>query len=88
MINDKTKIKDIYNIACQFVQNVVQPGETFILKDLFTGVEWNRIPKGLRIKLGAMFYTYVCEEANDVLEYVDKTPQNQKIYRKKQIGIR
>ena len=37
----------------------VREGEIFLVKDLFKGYEWNRIPKGDRLMLGAMFLSYI-----------------------------
>jgi hypothetical protein len=37
----------------------VREGETFLVKDLFKGYEWNRIPKGRRLMLGTMFLSYI-----------------------------
>lgn len=57
--------------------------ENFRVKDLFRGVEWSRIPKGFRTKLGFLFFAYVTGEAKDKYEPNGKTLQNQQIYRKK-----
>lgn len=37
----------------------LKEGESFLLKDLFKGYLWNRIPKGDRLLLGSMFLSYV-----------------------------
>ena len=34
-------------------------GETFIVRDLFKGYEWNRISRGDRLLLGTLFLNYV-----------------------------
>jgi len=59
-------------------------GETFIVRDLFRGFEWNRISLGNRIKLGNMFLHYVeYGEGKGVIEKVEqKTPRNQQLYAK------
>ena len=59
----------------------VETGEEFIVKDLFRGFEWNRIPKSLRTKLGSMIL--VLSQGNNLsqnITAVRKTPQNQQIY--------
>lgn len=33
----------------------LQSGETFLLKDLFKGYEWNRLDRNIRLKLGILF---------------------------------
>ena len=37
----------------------VRKGEIFLVKDLFKGYEWNRIPKGDRLMRGSMFLSYI-----------------------------
>lgn len=83
MITKDTTLNELFESACFSADTVVQSGENFRVKDLFRGVEWNRIPKGLRTKLGSMFYAYVNGEAKNVFDPVGKTPQNQQIYTKK-----
>ena len=81
MITSTTTLKELYDSAVAAAGMLVTSGEKFIVKDLFTGVEWNRISKALRTKLGSMFLLYV----NGSTEFapVGKTPQNQQIYIKK-----
>ena len=83
MVTKDTALNELFIAACLAANTIVQPGENFRVKDLFRGVEWSRIPKGLRTKLGAMFFAYVNGEANSMFEPVGKTPQNQQIYTKK-----
>lgn len=80
MVSKDTSLIELYNMSCSTANTIVQVGESFRVKDLFRGVEWNRIPKGLRTKLGTMFFSYVNGEARDVFEPTGKTPQNQQIY--------
>ena len=37
-------------------------GETFIVRDLFKGYEWNRISRGDRLLIGTLFLNYVNRE--------------------------
>ena len=83
MITKDTTLKELFDIARLSADSVVQSGENFRVKDLFRGVEWSRIPKGFRTKLGGMFFAYVSGEAKDIFEPSGKTPQNQQIYLKK-----
>lgn len=82
MITKNTTLQALLDIAIQTLPDV-DSGETFIVKDLFRGFEWSRIPVGNRSKLGAMFFAYCNREGAQVLESFGKTPQNQQIYRKK-----
>ena len=83
MVTKDTTLNELFEAACISADTIVQSGENFMVKDLFRGVEWNRIPKGFRTKLGGMFFAYVSGEAKKSFEPVGKTPQNQQIYKKK-----
>ncbi|MFA7126910.1 MAG: single-stranded DNA-binding protein [Bacilli bacterium] len=37
----------------------LRAGESFLVKDLFKGYLWNRIPRGDRLLLGSLFLSYV-----------------------------
>lgn len=82
MITKDTTLNELFEAACFSADTIVQSGENFRVKDLFRGVEWNRIPKGFRTKLGSMFFAYINGEAKNSFEPVGKTPQNQQIYQK------
>lgn len=83
MITKDTTLDELLEAARQSANTIVQSGEKFRVKDLFRGVEWSRIPKGFRTKLGAMFFAYVTGEAKKEYAPVGKTPQNQQIYTKR-----
>ena len=83
MVTKDTTLNELFETACLSADTIVQSGENFRVKDLFRGVEWSRIPKGFRTKLGAMFFAYVNGEAKKEYAPVGKTPQNQQIYIKK-----
>ena len=55
-------------------------GEVFLLKDLFKGYEWNRIPFKDRLLLGTLFLNSVRELPSIVI--LQKTSSNQQKYRK------
>lgn len=44
----------------------VQSGETFIVKDLFQGIRWNRFPRNERLLLGTLFLNYIKAERTDI----------------------
>lgn len=58
-------------------------GEVFLIKDLFKGYEWNRIPRKNRLLLGTLFLNYVNSSNDDEIEAIDKTSSNQQKYRKR-----
>ena len=82
MVTKDTALNELFEAACLSADTIVQSGENFRVKDLFRGVEWSRIPKGFRTKLGGMFLAYVGSEAKDTYITVGKTLQNQQIYKK------
>lgn len=57
-------------------------GETFLVKDLFKGYEWNRIPRKTRLLLGSLFLNAVNTDKNLKIEVFEKTPSNQQKYKK------
>lgn len=81
-INANTSLNDLFNVAISTLPDL-QTGEIFIVKDLFRGFEWNRIPKGTRTKLGSMFFAYAKQNGLTLIECLGKTPQNQQQYKMK-----
>ena len=81
MITKTSTLPELYDHALISARDLCS-GEVFIVRDLFRGFEWNRIPKGLRIKLGSMFYAYAQGVASGEFAILDKTPQNQQKYRR------
>lgn len=57
--------------------------EVFLVKDLFKGYEWNRIPRKSRLLLGTLFLNQVNSSNNNEIEAIDKTTSNQQKYRKR-----
>ena len=64
------------------LQNV-RPGEEFLVRDLWKGYEWNRIPIADRLLIGRMFYDAVTQQDPCPVEILDKTTAKQQKYRKK-----
>lgn len=82
MITATTTVQDLLTLAVNKL-NDVPSGEVFIVRDLFCGVDWKRVPMGTRIKLGSMFLDYVTNPTNGIaVELLEKTPQNQQKYKK------
>lgn len=57
-------------------------GETFLVKDLFKGYMWNRIPRNTRLLLGTLFLNAVTNDRNLKIEVAEKTSSNQQKYKK------
>lgn len=54
---------------------------SFLLKDLFLGVQWKELSKDTRIQLGRLFLEYAKNNTN-LLEILDKNNSNQQLYKK------
>jgi hypothetical protein len=50
----------------------VEPGEIFLVRDLFKGYEWNRISRSDRLLLGVLFLNYI-NTTNDKATPIEKT---------------
>lgn len=82
MIDTNITAQALLDIAIAKLDEV-PAGETFIVRDLFCGVDWKRIPMGTRIQLGSMFFNQVVNNAGGIaVTPLDKTPQHQQRYKK------
>lgn len=59
----------------------VNPGEIFLVRDLFKGYEWNRISRSDRLLLGTLFLNYI-NTANNEETPIEKTSSGQQRYMK------
>ena len=58
----------------------LNPGEKFIVKDLFIGYIWNRCARSERLLLGTLFLNYVKQNLNKI-NLLDKTSSGQQQYK-------
>lgn len=58
----------------------VKNGEVFELKDLFDGVEWERLSKGDRIRFGKFFANAISERKIPEIKRVQKGANNHTRY--------
>lgn len=79
---DMFDVNDLLKQAVSETDNL-RVGETFLVKDLFKGYEWNRIPRKTRLLLGSVFLNAVNTDKNLNVEVFEKTPSNQQKYKKK-----
>lgn len=56
-------------------------GEVFLVKDLFKGYVWNRIPRKDRLLLGTLFLNQV-NKIDGNIKAIEKTSSNQQKYKK------
>ncbi|WP_270474932.1 single-stranded DNA-binding protein [Clostridium cochlearium] len=57
-------------------------GEMFLVKELFKGYIWNRIPRKDRLLLGTLFLNQVNKLNGKDIKATDKTSSNQQRYMK------
>lgn len=78
-------MNSINNLLSKTVDEIkkLKSGEKFLVRDLFKGYEWNRIPKKDRILLGTLFLNYAKETATTDIEVIEKSTSNQQKYMKK-----
>jgi hypothetical protein len=60
----------------------LEEGESFLVKDLFIGYEWNRIARGDRLLLGSLFFSYVSSHESCGVKAFEKGASGQQVYRK------
>lgn len=73
-------VNDLLIEAIKETENL-NAGEIFLVRELFVGYKWNRIPHRDRLLLGILFLNHV-NSANSDLQVIEKTPSNQQRYRK------
>ena len=76
-----TALGELLNKAASELVNLRQ-GERFLVKDLFTGYEWNRISYSDKQTLGRMFLSEYYKGALPV-DKLNKNGQSQQYYSKK-----
>ena len=85
---DIKEVNDMFDVNTALEQAILETknlnkDEVFLVKDLFKGYEWNRIPRKSRLLLGTLFLNNVNSSNNNELEAIDKTSSNQQKYRKR-----
>ncbi|HBD01230.1 MAG TPA: hypothetical protein DC053_20850 [Lachnoclostridium sp.] len=73
-------VNDLLGFAVKETENL-NDGEIFLLKDLFKGYEWNRIPRNERLLLGTLFLNYV-NTTKYPIKAIEKTSSGQQKYKK------
>jgi len=76
------ELKDLLNEALKQTKKL-NSGESFMVKELFRGIEWNRLDKGLRMNLGRAFLFEIEKKTSLKVEKLKKNAANQQIYIKK-----
>lgn len=63
----------------------LKDGEIFLVKDLFRGYIWKRIPRGDRLLLGILFLKHADQKTGEI-QIIEKTLQNSKDTRNWQLN--
>lgn len=72
-VNDMLE-KAVYEL--QFLKK----DEIFLVRDLFKGYEWKRIPRNDRLLLGTLFLNYI-NRIEERVKAIEKTSSNQQQYK-------
>jgi len=72
-------VNELLELAVKETENLID-GEVFLVKELFKGYEWNRVPRNDRLLLGTLFLNYV-NRADGVIQAIEKTTSGQQRYK-------
>lgn len=73
-------VNELLEEAIRETENLNE-GEVFLVKDLFKGYIWNRIPRKDRLLLGTLFLNRVSKMKGNI-KAIEKTSSNQQRYEK------
>ena len=77
---DMYNVNELLEFAIEETKNL-NNGEVFLVKELFKGYEWNRIPRKDRLLLGTLFLNYVNRKVGKIRP-IEKTTSGQQKYKK------
>ena len=72
-------VNELLEQAINETQHIAN-GEVFLVRDLFKGYVWNRIPHKNRLLLGTLFLNYV-NKLDSRIVAIEKTSSNQQQYK-------
>ena len=73
-------VNKLLDEAIQETDNLNE-GKVFLVKDLYKGYFWNRIPRRTRLLLGILFLNHI-QKTNGIIKAIEKTSSNQQRYQK------
>lgn len=76
-------VNDLLAAAISEIQQI-NTDEVFLVKDLFKGYEWNRIPRKSRLLLGTLFLNHINKKKSSIVP-IEKTSSGQQKYRKLEV---
>ena len=77
----KKNPNDLLERAKEEIKNL-DKGDTFVVKDLFKGYEWNKIARADRLRLGVLFLSWVQGDGKKLVKIEEKTHSGQQSYTK------
>ncbi len=75
-----SNINELLEVAIKETE-YLDEGEIFLVKNLFKGYVWNRIPRKDRLLLGTLFLNWV-NKTDGGIKAIEKTSSNQQQYKK------
>lgn len=72
-------VNELLELAIKETENL-NGDEVFLVKELFKGYEWNRIPRKDRLLLGTLFLNYINGNTGSI-QVIEKTTSGQQKYR-------
>lgn len=72
-------VNELLELALRETENL-NDGEVFLVKELFKGYEWNRIPRKDRLLLGTLFLNHVNRKPSR-MQPIEKTTSGQQRYK-------
>ena len=76
-------VNDLLSMAINETKKL-EPGEVFLVRDLFKGYQWNRISRSDRLLLGTLFLNFTNSNGVSVIP-IEKTSSGQQKYRIKSV---
>ena len=73
-------VNDLLEQAITETDYIIE-NEMFLVRELFKGYEWNRIPLKNRLLLGTLFKNFVNQKNKSIMA-IEKTSSNQQKYKK------
>ncbi len=75
-------MKDVNELLEEAIEEIgkLNKGEIFLVKELFKGYIWNRIPRSDRLLLGTLFLNQVNKMDGKAVKAIEKTSSNQQRY--------
>lgn len=77
-------MKDVNELLDEAIEETkkLHIGEVFLVKELFKGYIWNRIPRKDRLLLGTLFLNQINKMNGKDIKAIEKTSSNQQRYEK------